>query len=117
MPTGELQTLGCPPGRTPPRSRDREPFQTVSPPVLRPSRAVPGTCVTRDVWLCPCALPGGTHGVPPLWAPWGGHGRPHVATAQLGAMPDRVLRVGVQPAEGGTRIEVVGELDVATALE
>ena len=32
-------------------------------------------------------------------------------------MPDPDLRVAVQPAEGGMRIELVGELDVATAPE
>ena len=32
-------------------------------------------------------------------------------------MPDPDLRVAVRPAEGGTRIELVGELDVATAPE
>jgi anti-sigma B factor antagonist len=32
-------------------------------------------------------------------------------------MPDPDLRVVVQAAEGGTRIELVGELDVATAPE
>ena len=30
-------------------------------------------------------------------------------------MPDPELRIAVRPAEGGTRIELVGELDVATA--
>ena len=32
-------------------------------------------------------------------------------------MPDPDLRVAVQAAEGGMRIELVGELDVATAPE
>lgn len=32
-------------------------------------------------------------------------------------MPDPDLRVDVQAAEGGTRIELAGELDVATAPE
>jgi anti-sigma B factor antagonist len=32
-------------------------------------------------------------------------------------MPDPDLRVAVQAAEGGTKIELVGELDVATAPE
>jgi anti-anti-sigma factor len=32
-------------------------------------------------------------------------------------MPDPDLRVAVQPAEGGMRIELAGELDVATAPE
>lgn len=39
------------------------------------------------------------------------------ARAQQEAMPDPDLRVVVQAAEGGMRIELVGELDVATAPE
>jgi anti-sigma B factor antagonist len=32
-------------------------------------------------------------------------------------MPDPVFRVEVQPVEGGVRVELAGELDVATAPE
>jgi len=32
-------------------------------------------------------------------------------------MPDPDLRIAVRPTEGGTRIELAGELDVATAPE
>jgi anti-sigma B factor antagonist len=36
---------------------------------------------------------------------------------QQGAMADADFRVAVEAAEGGTKIELVGELDVATAPE